>query len=79
MVTSTLLTTFGCPALRIDRRPSLNNIPFDDVYFLELGDLTLPISPNTEQSSEDEWLQRIKIGLDGMRLSGGEGVNIGLW
>ena len=79
MTTSTLLTTFGCPALRIDRRPSLNQIPFDDVYFIELGDLTLPVSPNTETSSEEGWLQRVKSGVKVVESAGGEGVIIGLW
>lgn len=79
MVMSTLLTTFGCPTLRIDRRPSLNSIPFDDVYFIELGDLTLPVSPSTESFSENEWLQRIKYGLDGIESAGGEGVLLGVW
>ncbi|KAH9944049.1 PDT-domain-containing protein [Epithele typhae] len=79
MVLSTLLTTFGCPALRVDRKPSLNSVPFNDTYFLELGDLTLPISPTTEKLHESEWLQRIKAGLDSVEAAGGEGVILGLW
>ena len=79
MVTSTLLTAFGCLALRIDRRPSLNSVPFDDVYFIELGDLTLPASPSTEKLSENEWLQRIKLGIVGIVEAGGWATLLGVW
>ncbi|KAI0721240.1 PDT-domain-containing protein [Cerioporus squamosus] len=78
-VTSTLLTTFGCPPLRIDRRPSLNSIPFDDVYFLEVGDLTLPVTAATIKNCEEEWLQRLLNGVEGVNVAGGEAIILGLW
>ncbi|RPD82036.1 PDT-domain-containing protein [Lentinus tigrinus ALCF2SS1-7] len=79
IVTSMLLTTFGCPTLRIDRRPSLNCIPFDDVYFLEVGDLTLPVTSTTVKNCEEEWLQRLQNGVEGINAAGGEATILGLW
>ncbi|EJF67040.1 PDT-domain-containing protein [Dichomitus squalens LYAD-421 SS1] len=80
IVTSTLLTTFGCPALRIDRRPSLNGVPFDDVYFVEVGDLTPPVhSEVASKSCEEEWLQRVQDGIERINATGGEAVILGLW
>ncbi|RDX52048.1 PDT-domain-containing protein [Lentinus brumalis] len=79
IVTSTLLTTFGCPPLRIDRRPSLNGIPFDDVYFLEVGDLTLPVTAATIKNCEEEWLQRLQNGVEGINTAGGEAIVLGVW
>ncbi|KAI0715166.1 PDT-domain-containing protein [Earliella scabrosa] len=79
-VTSTLLTTFGCPALRIDRRPSLSDTPFDDVYFVEVGDLTLPLTYSAaRRSCEEEWLQRIKDGVTRINVAGGEASILGVW
>ena len=80
LVTSTLLTTFGCPAIRIDRRPSLNDTPFDDVYFVEVGDLTPPITSETgTKRCEEEWLQRVQDGIERINATGGEATILGLW
>lgn len=80
IVLSTLLTTFGCPALRIDRRPSLNGVLFDDVYFVEVGDLTQPVpSEVASKSCEEEWLQRVQEGIERINATGGEAIILGLW
>ena len=80
MVTSTLLTTFGCTALRIDRRPSLTDVPFDDVYFVEVGDVTLPVlSDPAAKSCEEEWRERLDAGIQRIRAAGGEATILGLW
>ncbi|KAI0639792.1 PDT-domain-containing protein [Trametes polyzona] len=79
-VTSTLMTTFGCAALRIDRRPSLTDVPFDDVYFVEVGDVTLPVlSAQASKSYEAEWLERVQGGIDRIRAAGGDATILGLW
>ncbi|KAI0756613.1 PDT-domain-containing protein [Daedaleopsis nitida] len=79
-VMSTLLTTFGCLALRIDRRPSLTDTPFDDVYFVEVGDHTLPLASSlASRSCEEEWLQRVKDGVEKINTSGGEAIILGIW
>lgn len=78
-MTSTLLTTFGCLALRIDRRPALNHTPFDDVYFIEVGDLTLPLTSAASKLCEEDWLQRLKDGVEGINATGGEAVILGIW
>ncbi|KAL1951614.1 hypothetical protein VTO73DRAFT_763 [Trametes versicolor] len=79
-ITSTLMTTFGCAALRIDRRPSLTDVPFDDVYFVEVGDVTLPVlSAAASKCSEAEWLERVQAGVDRIRAAGGEATILGLW
>ncbi|KAH9858192.1 PDT-domain-containing protein [Lenzites betulinus] len=79
-VTSTLMTTFGCAALRIDRRPSLTEVPFDDVYFVEVGDVILPVmSAEANKSCEAEWLTRVQAGVERIRAVGGEATILGLW
>ncbi|KAI0652260.1 PDT-domain-containing protein [Trametes meyenii] len=79
-VIGTLLTTFGCATLRIDRRPSLTDVPFEDVYFVEVGDVTLPVlSPIASKSSEEEWLKRLKAGVERICTTGGEAVILGIW
>lgn len=79
-ITSTLMTTFGCAALRIDRRPSLTDVPFDDVYFVEVGDVTLPVlSAAASKCCEAEWLERVQAGVDRIRAAGGEATILGLW
>ncbi|KAI0778574.1 PDT-domain-containing protein [Trametes elegans] len=80
MVISTLLTTFGCAALRVNRRPSLTQVPFDDVYFVEVGDVTLPVlSAPASKSSEEEWLDRLHAGISRIQAAGGEATVLGLW
>ncbi|KAI8981277.1 PDT-domain-containing protein [Trametes punicea] len=80
MVMSTLLTTFGCTVLRIDRRPSLTEVPFDDIYFVEVGDVTLPVSSGpTSKSCEREWLERLEAGVARICTAGGEATILGLW
>ncbi|KAI0830701.1 PDT-domain-containing protein [Trametes gibbosa] len=79
-VTSTLMTTFGCAALRIDRRPSLTDVPFDDVYFVEVGDVNLPVmSAEANKSCEAEWLSRVQAGVERIRAVGGEATILGMW
>ncbi|KAI0361194.1 PDT-domain-containing protein [Trametes cingulata] len=79
-IVGTLLTTFGCSPLRIDRRPSLTEVPFDDVYFVEVGDVTLPLLSSTANKSyEKDWLERLNAGIDRIRAAGGQATILGLW
>lgn len=74
------MTTFGCAALRIDRRPSLTEVPFDDVYFVEVGDVILPVmSAEANKSCEAEWLTRVQAGVERIRAVGGQATILGLW
>lgn len=79
---STLLTTFGMPAARIDRRPSLSSKPFDDVYFVELEHKKRAHSPvaNFEYSIEEvRWLERVRTGIQRVKDVGGEATLLGVW
>lgn len=78
LVMGTLLTTFGLPTSRIDRRPSLSDIPFDDVYFVELEASSSVLHEEHQVASEALW-DRVKIGLERIKASGGEAVILGIW
>ncbi|KAI0932001.1 hypothetical protein AcW1_000746 [Taiwanofungus camphoratus] len=80
LIISTLLTTFGLPATRIDRRPSLNNVPFEDVYLVELEDAKGPIGPNDVRDNMDTtWLSRVRAGVEQVGAAGGDGAVLGIW
>ena len=79
---STLLTTFGVPVIRIDRRPSLNTVPFEHVYFVELEELGSDLGEEGVEHDDDGgsvWLRRIRMGIDRISETGGESSIIGIW
>ena len=78
LVMGTLLTTFGLPTSRIDRRPSLSDIPFDDVYFVELEASSSVPHEEHQVASEALW-DRVKIGLERIKALGGEAAILGVW
>ncbi|OCH95810.1 PDT-domain-containing protein [Obba rivulosa] len=82
LILSTLLTTFGQPAARIDRRPSPRAVPFEDVYFIELQDTAGPPSPgaNVDRRAADAlWLSRVQAGLERVAGAGGDAALLGVW
>ncbi len=83
MVISTLLTTFGVPITRIDRRPSLSPIPFEDLYFVELEELgayTEPEASEKARAAEDKrWLEKLKAGVERATTLGAEATLVGIW
>ncbi|KAI0080087.1 PDT-domain-containing protein [Panus rudis PR-1116 ss-1] len=83
LLMSTLLTTFGVPVLRIDRRPSLNPIPFEDVYFIELEELGTPpeFREKDPESSmtEREWLKKVLSGVDRVKAVDLDAALLGIW
>ncbi|KAK7694819.1 hypothetical protein QCA50_002007 [Cerrena zonata] len=83
-VISTLFTSFGVPVTRIDRRPSLRPIPFDDVYFIEVEELGTPLeyrNPTASPSSvsEENWLRKVQESVRRVRSAGLDATLIGLW
>lgn len=80
LVMSTLLTTFGVPVIRLDRRPSINPSPFEDTYFLELEDFGTPVEPSADGSAADgAWLTRVRMGVERVIAVGGQADVIGVW
>lgn len=81
LVMSTLLTTFGVPVIRIDRRPSINPCPFEDTYFLELEDLGTPVeaSASGPTPADGAWLKRVRMGVERVIAAGGQADIIGVW
>ncbi len=80
---STLLTTFGIPVVRIDRRPSIGGAPFDDdVYFVELDELGGPPEPGATAdrgAGDERWKKTVDKGLARLRVSGLDGTLLGMW
>lgn len=79
---STLLTTFGVPIVKIDRRLSLHADPFENVYFVELEELGPPGEPQDAeaQGAEDAaWLSRIRQGIERAKKVDVEATLLGIW
>lgn len=78
---STLLTTFGVPVIRIDRRPSLADCPFEDTYFVELEDFGTPVEPSwTGNTPADEaWLTKVRTSVARVTAAGGVADVLGVW
>ncbi|KAI0348496.1 PDT-domain-containing protein [Trametopsis cervina] len=79
MLTSTLLTTFGVPVTRIDRRPSLNDIPFEDMYFLELEELGVPVEVPDRSQRIQAWMKRVNAGVQRVKAAGSQATVLGVW
>ena len=82
LVISTLLTTFGVPVTRIDRRPSLGSTPFEDVYFIELEELGAPPDPSDlgdRGAAYGKWLNKVQHAVDRAKTSGVEATLLGAW
>jgi hypothetical protein len=79
LVMSTLLTTFGVPVTRIDRRPSLSDIPFEDVYFVELEELGSPQEVPPRQERINAWTSKVTAGAKRVTAAGGEAKVLGVW
>ena len=81
LIMGTLLTTFGVPVIRIDRRPSITARPLDNTYFIELEDFGTPVEPSaTGNTPADEaWLTRVRTGVARVAAVGGHADIIGVW
>ncbi|KIJ68343.1 hypothetical protein HYDPIDRAFT_82790 [Hydnomerulius pinastri MD-312] len=60
--------------LRIDRRPSLRSMPFDDVYFLEIG-----VTQGDHDKISSSWPDQLHLALDKIKGTGAEVSVLGLW
>lgn len=79
LVMSTLLTAFGVPAIRIDRRPSLSSVPFEDVYFVELEELGSLRETPAAPDNHSAWLDRLRSGVERVAAAGGNATILGVW
>lgn len=69
-------------ATRVDRRPSLELVPFQDVYFIELlenvddngHDIERP-----EVEGASQWAQRLQDGVRRINDGGGCAQVLGIW
>ncbi|KZT05963.1 PDT-domain-containing protein [Laetiporus sulphureus 93-53] len=78
IVLSTLYTTFGMPARRIDRRPSLSDVPFEDVYMIELED-TVSTTDESHDALRETMFARVRAGIQKVQDAGGEASLLGIW
>lgn len=82
LVVSTLLTTFGVPITRIDRRPSVGGAPFEDVYFVELEELGSPpdpANPGSRTADYTRWFNKVQKVVERARASDVEATVLGVW
>lgn len=79
LIISTLLTTFGVPVTRIDRRPSLSDVPFEDLYFIELEELGSVLETLPRPDRLESWLSKVNIGVKRVKAAGSEATLLGVW
>ena len=79
LVMSTLLTTFGVPITRIDRRSSLSDVPFEDLYFVELEELGSPLESTPQPERLESWMIKVNAGVKRVKAAGGEATILGVW
>lgn len=56
---------------RIDRRPSLDGVPFRDLYFIELQGM--------DYGEQKPWTLAVDKALERLRQAGADATVIGLW
>jgi len=78
LILSTLLTTFGSPAVSIDRRPRADGLP-GQVYIIELEDSTSPPNASDRGVEDTSWLARIQCGIERVQLAGADAALLGIW
>lgn len=68
-------------ATRMDRRPSLNHAPFQDVYFVELLEtLESPVENGRSKGGRNSsWVERIHDGVRRIHDAGGDVQVLGIW
>ncbi|CCM05164.1 uncharacterized protein FIBRA_07373 [Fibroporia radiculosa] len=82
LVLSTLLATFGLPVTRIDRRPSLTDVPFEDVYMVELENPMSALSVGAEADVnllDSSMWSRMAAGVKQVEAAGGDATVLGIW
>lgn len=75
-VITELLRALDFPAKRMDRRPSLDPLPFHDVYLVEVQDKFAERDAPIELSS---WISDVQTGLQRVRNIGGVASLLGAW
>lgn len=71
-----LLHALDLSAKRIDRRPSLDPLPFHDVYLVEIQENCAVRDSLGKQSS---WISDVETGLQRVRSIGGVASLLGIW
>lgn len=72
-------------AIRVDRRPSSNPIPFQDVYFIELLERDglnvddVNGSDSLQEEGESRWAKRVHDGAHLINGGGGCADVLGIW
>lgn len=73
-----LLRALELSAIRLDRRPSPNSVPFHDVYLVELEqERDKPVTNSAED--QRQWVAEIEAGLQRVRNVDGETSLVGIW
>ncbi|KAL5534249.1 hypothetical protein ACEPAG_711 [Sanghuangporus baumii] len=75
---SLLIVQLGLLVLRIDRRPSIQSIPFHDVYFFHVSN-KLPQTGIDQLEDTVPWRDRVESALGNARAQGWQACTLGLW
>ncbi|KAK7037532.1 prephenate dehydratase [Paramarasmius palmivorus] len=74
---ATLITSIRLHVERIDRRPALDGVPFNDVYFVEVKRISEGGLDGV--SDENGWAKQVEDAQKRIREVGGEAHLLGLW
>jgi hypothetical protein len=73
-----LLLAINLLIIRLDRRPSVDPLPFHDVYLVELQQEVVS-RDSIHQDAGQSWIEEVQAGLQRVKTIGGEATLLGIW
>lgn len=72
-----LLLAINLLIIRLDRRPSVDPLPFHDVYLVELQEVVSRDMPLMD--ARQSWIGEVQAGLQRIKTIGGDATLLGVW
>jgi hypothetical protein len=75
---ASLMNAIALPTARIDRRPSSGEIPFQDVYFVEVYGTSIEDGARSAVD-HNSWMKEVEGAVERVEKAGGHAIVIGAW